>query len=91
MMTVDPPETIMGIPEEVAKSDVSLWEKAIKGIKIASDTISYVDAMDELHIVDFASINRRIWRERLLEDVEEFAAEIRKQKKKQVEENTDMI
>ena len=77
-MTVDPPESLVGIPEDIAKSELPYFDKLAHTIRVASDTISYRDAMGGLHSVDIGAVNKQVWKEKLLKDLDSFAESLRK-------------
>ena len=78
-MSLDPPETILGIPEEIACRNIPFVEKVGHSVRIASDSVSYKDKNNEIHSINVGVINQQVWKERLLQDVEAFILEIKKQ------------
>ena len=80
MLSLDTPETVMGISEEIANSKMPLLEKAANGIRIAANSIFYSDGMNEVHKIDIAEINKQIWKDRLIKDIDMFIESIREDK-----------
>jgi transcriptional regulator with XRE-family HTH domain len=80
MMTLDSPDIVLGIPEDIARSNMAFTEKISHYERIAADTISFSDSMNELHPINIGEINRQIWKQRLMNDLEKFTVEVRKKR-----------
>ncbi len=80
MMTLDSPDIVLGIPEDIARNNMAFTEKISHYERIAADTISFSDSMNELHPINIGEINRQIWKQRLMNDLEKFTVEVRKKR-----------
>ena len=78
MMSLDPPEYILGIPNDIASKKIPFLEKAVNSVQIAANSISYKDSNNEIHPINIGLLNQQIWKERLIQDVEKFIIEIKK-------------
>ena len=90
MMSLEPPETITGIPEEIAKGDMEYMQKIYQAEKISTESISFRDSMGEIHSIDIGAVNQQIWKERLLKDIDVFISEIRKGRKAESDSGDDL-
>ena len=81
MMTLDASETVLGIPAEVAYSNRPFEEKIASSVRIAAKSISFSDGNNGFHQIDVNAINKQIWKDQLLIDVEKNVSEIRKEKR----------
>ena len=77
MLITDRTEKIVGIPMEVAEKDISWPDKTAKSIAVSPDSLYFSDSMNETHRVDIIEVNRQIWEERLLKDIDELVQVIR--------------
>ena len=78
MMSLEP-QTIMGVPEMVSKSNLSLAEKIERTIKFDAAMVSYQDGAGGARRIDIAAINRQIWKEKLLQDVEALILDLQRE------------
>ena len=85
MLSIGAPEVVKGILEETARADIPYIDKIYQSVNIAADSLSYVDEMHESHPISIDKINRQIWKERLMKDVDDFIADISKIKQKESE------
>ena len=77
MMSLDPPESILGIPKDIMSRNIPFCEKAANSIQIAANYVSYRDSNNEIHPVDIGVLNQQIWKDRLIHDIEKFIAELK--------------
>ena len=64
------PQALMGMPEEVSNSDLDIFEKISRSVRCDVSNTSYMDGAGGMHLVDIAEINRQVWKEKLLQDIE---------------------
>ena len=69
MMMTNDIEHIRGLPLDIVNSDLSWNEKALSSVTLCPDTLYFTDSMNETHKVNIGEVNRKIWEERLLKDI----------------------
>jgi hypothetical protein len=72
MLTLDSPAYVSAIPEEVTRSDLPYMNKIYQQVRVDANTISFTDQMGEPHLVNISDVNRQIWKDRLMQDVDAF-------------------
>ncbi|MBO4459233.1 MAG: hypothetical protein J5778_01090 [Clostridiales bacterium] len=70
MLITDRTEKIVGIPMEIASSNLSSVDKSVNSIAISPDSLCFSDSMNEIHKVNIIEVNRKIWEEQLLKDID---------------------
>ena len=80
MMSISPSDTVLGIPEELAKSNLSLIDRAASAIRISADSLSFSDGSGGIRNIDIGAISRQIWKEQLVNDIECFLSDVGEQK-----------
>lgn len=77
MLSVDIPDTVYGIPYEITQKDIPWYEKAVNSVEICSDSLIFSDLMNESHIIDLSEISQRMWKDRLLKDIDIMISSIK--------------
>lgn len=80
MMSVDIPDKVYGVPYEITNSDKPWYEKICNSVEICSDSLSFADSMNESHNIDLSEISQRIWKDRLIEDIEKMIDSMKNKK-----------
>ena len=80
MMSLEPPKTLLGIPEEILTKQLSFEDKIGHTVRVSANTVSYIDEMGEIHQVDIRKMNQQVWKERLIKDLEVFITELRSER-----------
>lgn len=80
MMVTSEIEKVVGIPMEVMGSNLSWNEKMMNNIAISPESLCFSDSMNEPHNVNIKEINRKIWEERLMNDIDDMIEHIKNDK-----------
>ena len=70
MMMTNDIKQIKGFPLDGEESNLSWYEKPSKSIALRADALFFTDSMTETHMVNISEVNKKIWEERLLRDID---------------------
>lgn len=70
MMMTNDIKRISGIPLDIANSNIPWRQKISSSVTLDPDALYFTDSMKETHTVNISEINRKIWEERLLRDID---------------------
>jgi len=72
MLVNDKTKRITGIPEKVLNSNLPWIDKLSQSVTLSPDSLYFSDSMNEPHSVNIREINKKIWKERLLKDIDDL-------------------
>jgi len=70
MLVTDKTRKIRGLPIDVVNSSASWQDKALQSVWLSPDNLYFSDSMNEIHHVNIREVNKKIWEERLLRDID---------------------